>query len=100
MELEIINENDIITGNVRGRLDTLASSEFENDMKPLMEHADKHIILNCEGLDYISSSGLRLFLTLRKAVDAKGGRLTIRHINEEITNIFVLTGFINLFEIE
>ena len=43
--------------------------------------------------------GLRLFLTLRKQVAAKGGKLVIRNINESISEVFSITGFFNLFEI-
>ena len=68
-------------------------------MQPLVDNADKNIVLDCTNLEYISSSGLRLFLTLRKAVAAKGGSLVIKHINDEIRNVFTLTGFFSLFDI-
>jgi anti-sigma B factor antagonist len=50
-------------------------------------------------LEYISSSGLRLFLTIRKEVAAKGGTITIQNINEDIKKVFMMTGFFNLFTI-
>lgn len=99
MTFEIINEDNLWTGILSGRLDTIAATQFNEDMKPLLEHADKQIILNCEKLEYISSTGLRLFLILRKAVEEKGGSLTIYRINDELRNIFSITGFINLFDI-
>ena len=49
---------------------------------------------------YISSSGLRLFLTLRKESAAKGGKLQVRNINADIRQVFMMTGFLNLFEIQ
>jgi anti-sigma B factor antagonist len=68
-------------------------------MTPLMENADKEITLDCTNLEYISSSGLRLFLALRKETSLKGGKVIIKNINDEIKKVFMMTGFFNLFEI-
>ena len=84
---------------VSGRLDTPAAVKAQQEIVPLLEHADKEIILDCENLEYISSSGLRLFLTLRKEAAAKGGKIVIEHINDEIKKVFMMTGFFNLFVI-
>ena len=69
-------------------------------MLSLQDNADNTIVLDCSELTYISSSGLRLFLTLRKAAAVKGGRVVIRNINDDIRSVFMMTGFLNLFEIE
>jgi len=58
------------------------------------------IVLDCSELSYISSSGLRLFLTIRKAASEKGGKVIVRSINNEIRAVFMMTGFLNLFEIQ
>ena len=75
------------------------SLELGREMAPLLESADRQIVLDCENLAYISSSGLRLLLTLRKKVAADGGSLVIRNINDEIRKVFTLTGFFKLFDI-
>lgn len=82
-----------------GRLDTPSAIKAQQDMVPLMENADKKITLDCSKLEYISSSGLRLFLALRKETAAKGGKVAIRNINDEIRKVFMMTGFFNLFDI-
>ena len=64
-----------------------------------MENADKEITLDCTHLEYISSSGLRLLLTIRKEASAKGGKVIVAHINDDIKKVFMMTGFYNLFEI-
>lgn len=98
MTLTINNEGSKITGILNGRLDTLNAVQFEKDMQPLLDNADKEIVLDCTNLEYISSSGLRSFLKLRKEVNEKGGRLVINNINDELRNIFTITGFFSLFE--
>ena len=49
-------------------------------------------------MEYISSSGLRIFLSLLKAVKPKGGLVTIKGVSNEVRDVFTVTGFINLFE--
>ncbi len=99
MTLDIKFENDTYLCTLTGQLDTAAAAQFSKDMQPLIDNADKEIQLDCTNLDYISSTGLRLFLTLRKAVEQKGGKLIILHINDELRKIFTITGFFPLFDI-
>ena len=84
---------------VSGRLDTPSAVAAQKEIAPLLEHADKEIILDCSNLEYISSSGLRLLLTIRKEASAKGGMVIVEHINDDIKKVFMMTGFYNLFEI-
>lgn len=98
MELEIKKTNTQVTGILTGRLDTAASQQFSADMEPLMDNADKHIVLDCTALEFISSSGLRLFLSLRKATIAKGGDVTIVGVSDDIKQVFTITGFYSLFK--
>ena len=98
MEVKIEKNEDITTVKFIGRLDTPASQEVA---KTLIERdANGTFILDCEELEYISSSGLRIFLSLRKAAAVKGGNVIVRNINNSIRNVFLMTGFLNLFEIE
>ena len=99
MIFEIKELNGGLTAIVSGRLDTPAAVKAQQEIVPLLENADKEIILDCEKLEYISSSGLRLFLTIRKETAAKGGKVIIEHINDEIKKVFMMTGFFNLFVI-
>jgi len=98
MTLTITSAGDTIHGVLEGRLDTASSQQFSIDMQPLLEGADKHIVLDCSKLEFISSSGLRLFLTLRKATIAKGGDVTITGVSPEIKQVFTITGFYSLFQ--
>lgn len=99
MELQIKNDNDVWTGIISGRIDAVEAEQFDIYMQPLMEHADKNLVIDCTELEYISSPGLRTFLTLRKKVANNGGSLIVTNINDDIRSIFTLTGFFNLFDI-
>lgn len=99
MIFEVNEQNGVLFTTVSGRLDTPAAVKAQQEIAPLLENANKEIILDCTHLDYISSSGLRLFLTIRKEASAKGGKVTIQNINEEIDKVFKMTGFSTLFNI-
>ena len=100
MEVKIERENGVVTAFLIGRLDTPASLEIAPQMNALADEAAGTIILDCTELSYISSSGLRIFITLRKAAAAKGGKVIVRNITNEIRSAFMMTGFLNLFEIQ
>ncbi|MBO5635251.1 MAG: STAS domain-containing protein [Bacteroidales bacterium] len=101
MEVTITQqENNTVLVQFDGRLDTPSSQEVSQRLTPVEESASGTIILDCEKLSYISSSGLRVFLTLRKAAAMKGGKIIVRNINDNIRSVFMMTGFLNLFEIE
>lgn len=99
MTLTILEYDKGLKGALSGRLDTAASEQFAKDVKPLMEQAHRHIELDLARLEYISSSGLRILLTLLKQVHSKGGKLTIRNLTEGIREVFTLTGFFRIFDI-
>jgi anti-sigma B factor antagonist len=100
MEIIKNKEQGAMTARLIGRLDTPAAQEIAPEMESLNNDAAGIIILDCSEMDYISSSGLRLFLTLRKATAEKGGKIIIRGISDSIRSVFMMTGFLNLFEIE
>ena len=100
MEINIEKQNEIVTVYLNGRLDTLAAQEISKQMESLAEEASGTIIMDCTEMSYISSSGLRIFLTLRKAAAEKGGKVIVRGISNDIRSVFMMTGFLNLFEIQ
>lgn len=100
MNIEIDKQEK--TTNVRfiGRLDTPSSLEASKALEPVLQDASGRIILDCSELEYISSSGLRIFLTIRKAAAAQGGEVVVKGIRNDIRTVFMMTGFLNLFKIE
>ena len=100
MEVKLTEKDNVMTAELIGRLDTAVSQEVATALQPVIDQADKTIILDCKELSYISSSGLRIFLTIRKAAAGKGGKVIVRDINNEIRQVFMMTGFLNLFEIQ
>ena len=100
MKVNIEQKDQIMVAQLAGRLDTAVSQEVSAQLQPLIDNADKTLVLDCKELEYISSSGLRIFRTIRKAAAAKGGRVIVKDISTEIRQVFMMTGFLNLFEVE
>ena len=100
MKSEITTSGNQLIASFAGRLDTAAAVQTAEDVKPLMEAEGKEIILDCTALEYISSSGLRIFLGIRKEAAAHGSKVIVRNINADIHQVFMMTGFISLFEIQ
>ena len=85
---------------LEGEMDTAAAVEAEEVLKPLYQASGKDVIIDCKGLEYIASSGLRILLGILKGAKATGSKVILRDVNDDIKNVFKLTGFISLFDFE
>ena len=85
---------------LEGEMDTAAALQAEEILKPLYNSDGKDVIIDCKGLEYIASSGLRILLSILKGAKTSGSRVVLRNVNDDIKNVFKLTGFISIFEFE
>ena len=93
------NENDILILEIDGRLDTSNYGILEKKLGELFDANIRNILLNLEKMDYVSSSGLRVFLMYLKKLKANQGRLMFSNIQENVKEIFDIAGFTSIFEI-
>lgn len=93
------NGNQILVA-LEGDLDTAASQQTEKDFQPLLSAKEKEITVDCKDLNYISSSGLRLFLSLLKSCKPNSNTLLLENLNDNIKKVFTMTGFSALFNIK
>ena len=100
MNTQITESGNQVIASFVGRLDTAAAVPTAEAVKPLFEVENKEIILDCSQLEYISSSGLRIFLSIRKEAASHGSKVIVRNINADIRQVFMMTGFISLFDIQ
>ena len=85
---------------LEGEMDTAAAVEAEKVLEPLYQTNGKDVIIDCTGLEYIASSGLRILLSILKGAKASGSNVVMRGVNDDIKNVFKLTGFISIFDFE
>lgn len=97
-ELKEIDGKYVAT--LSGELDTAAASAAEAVLKPLYQSDGKDVVIDCQSLEYIASSGLRILLGILKAAKTTGSKVTLRNVNDDIMNVFQMTGFISIFNFE
>lgn len=100
MKIGVTETDNKITVALEGDLDTSAAQETEKIFHPLFEEKNKEIIIDCRNLSYISSSGLRLFLSLLKSCHANDDSLVLENVNDNIKKVFTMTGFSTLFDMK
>ncbi len=91
-------ENFIVL-KIKGKVDTIHSVELEDEVNQLFDTGEKQFIFNCSEMNYISSSGLRIFLVAQKKVILLKGKLYLCNLQPAIQDIFKISGFANLFSI-
>jgi anti-anti-sigma factor len=100
MNAKIKELNGKYFATLEGEMDTAAAVEVEEVLKPLYQSDGKDVIIDCTGLEYIASSGLRILLSILKGAKATGSHVVLKGVNDDIKNVFKLTGFISIFEFE
>ena len=97
--IDIQGANAVIA--LDGRLDTPSAPTVESEVSKVASSADiKECTVDCSKLTYISSSGLRILISLHKSFLKKQGSLKIKALSPEIKEVFDMTGFTSIFTIE
>lgn len=100
METKIEEKDGKIVVILDGEMDTAAAIEAEKNLQPLFQNNQKDVVIDCEKLEYIASSGLRILLQILKAAKAGGSNVTLKRVNEDIKSVLKMTGFVELFDFE
>ena len=98
MVIKKVLNGDELTVALTGELNSSSAPELELEMETALEGI-KTLIFEFSELTYLSSAGLRVLLVMQKAM-AKQGKMIVRHANENIMDIFNITGFANILDIE
>ena len=98
LNIQKTQENDSILYQLEGRLDTVTAPELEASLQEALVETT-NLVLDFEKLDYISSAGLRVFLSAQKIINNQG-TMKVIHVNDTIMEIFEVTGFNEILTIE
>ena len=83
---------------VQGGIDSTTAPEFNEILNSSLSGITS-LIIDFKGVDYISSAGLRVLLVTYKTMSNQGN-MVIRNANSNVMDIFTMTGFVNILNIE
>ena len=98
MEVKKELQGTTLTVQISGRLDASNAAELTKELNTSLNGV-KDLILDFNGLEYVASAGLRVLLTAQKRMN-KQGSMKVKNISQEIREIFEVTGFDELLNIE
>lgn len=98
MQITKTTEGTNLIVALEGRLDTMTAPELEAQVKDDLNTVES-AVLDLASLEYVSSAGLRVILSMHKALAGKGG-LVVKNPNETVTEVFEVTGFSDILTIE
>ncbi|MCR4621568.1 MAG: STAS domain-containing protein [Clostridiales bacterium] len=98
MTITKTQNGDSLTIAIEGRLDTITAPQLESELRPVMDNI-KELIFDLKDLVYISSAGLRVLLASQKNMN-KRGDMCIRNVSADVMEVFELTGFVDILNIE
>ena len=98
MEINKIVDNGMLQMSLSGRLDTVTSSAFAEEVNAITSDV-KELVLDLSNLEYVSSAGLRVILTAQKKMNIQGSMI-VKNANDTIMEIFEITGFIDILNVE
>ncbi len=99
MKIEMSKNDSTLTVTLEGRLDTTTSPELEKSLQENLNGVQE-VIMDFAGIEYISSAGLRVLLSVQKRMNAAGGSMKLLHVNDSVMEVFDITGFADILTIE
>lgn len=98
MTIQTIKNEDALTVSVTGRLDTTTSPELDEELKKCLDGI-RDLTMDLEGLEYISSAGLRILLSTQKTMNQQG-TMKLINVSSMVMDVFEVTGFADILTIE
>ena len=99
MEISVKTINDVEIVYINGRLDAYNSNLVEKELDELIDSGKIKIVADLSGVEYISSSGLRVMLSSLKKLNSLGGTLKISSLHPYVMAVIENPGFTKPFQI-
>ena len=99
LRIEQTQVSDSVVLNVSGRMDAENASRFEEECKQCIAEGHTTLVADLGGLTYVSSMGLRSFLSVAKTLQSKGGALRLCCMKGLVKQVFEITGLMQIFSV-
>jgi anti-sigma B factor antagonist len=96
IDVSYLEEHDVHLIKMKGRIDPYYSSELENSIEPVLRKAKK-IVLECSEVAFLSSTGIRVFLSLMNRLKKRGGGLVLLNLGETAKRVLRTSKTLDLF---
>lgn len=100
MELKVLETAPVTVVEVMGRIDTTTSVDFQKQIVDILKGNGNDITLKCEGLEYISSSGLRALLVLAKTANSMRKKVTLSDVTPMVKKVITVSHFDAFFKMD
>jgi anti-anti-sigma factor len=97
MEVETVGEVTLVT--LPARVDTTSAGEVEAEFRGLLDGGARKLVADFAANDYVSSAGLRVFLSVLKSLEKDGGKMVLCSMQPFVADVFEISGFSGLFTI-
>ena len=98
MTLEMKKNMEETILEITGRLDTTTAPVLDKTIHEELKDVE-NLVLDVKGLEYISSAGLRVLLNAQKKMQ-RVGSMKLKNVSEAVMDVFEMTGFADILEIE
>ena len=99
MEVKFNKQDSTLTVAISGNIDTVTAPELDTKLQENLSGI-KNLILDFAAVDYISSAGLRVILMTNQMMEDVEGEMTIKNVNEDVRDVFEMTGFDSLLNLD
>lgn len=100
MELKTKKVNNVIVIYLSGKLDVHASADIEKEInKIIKQDPSSHLLLNLAQVEYMSSSGLRIFVSTMRILKESKRKLKLCAMNNAVKKIFEVVELMDMFSI-
>ena len=99
MEIHQENREGVVVLRPLGRLDELATRELEEAFAPFTGKECPRLVLDLAGVEYVSSSGLRVLLLQDRLARKQGGKLKFACLAPFVAEVFEVSNLGQLFEV-
>ena len=93
MDIQTERNNRTLIAKAEGRIDGVNARDFEEALKSAISADDNTVVMDLEGLSYISSAGLRVILLIAKTLRKRNAELMLCSLSDPIREVFEISGF-------
>mgnify|MGYP000908889336 FL=1 len=100
MTIQTVKEANATVLTITGRMDAVTAPEYEKTLNELLAAGETSFVVDFQGLEYISSAGLRALLATAKLPKTKNGQIRLANVLGTVREVFDISGFGSIFQIQ